>query len=45
MIDGGVLIVDFKFGLNQKGKLVNDYEINGLVKDGDLNLLNNKIKI
>ncbi len=42
MIDGGVLIVDFKFGLNQKGKLVNDYEINGLVKDGDLNLLNNK---
>ncbi len=42
MIDSGVLIVDLKFGLNQKDKLVDDYEINGLVKDGDLNLLNNK---
>ena len=42
MIDGGVLIVDFKFGLNQKDKLVDDYEISGLVKDGDLNLFNNK---
>ena len=43
-IEKGLLIADIKLEFDEKGNIKNNYEINGLVKDGKINLLKNKFR-
>jgi hypothetical protein len=40
IIKNGFLIAEIKLNFNNEGKIVDDYQINGLVENGEFNLLN-----
>ncbi len=43
IIKKGHVIFDIKISYDENGKIKNDYEINGIIKDGKIKLLNNYI--
>ena len=42
-VESGFLIADLNFNFDQNGKIKEDYEIKGIIKDGKINNFNNRI--